>query len=819
MAIINQKYGRQGNANFTLYRLASSSLGSSIFHDITTDGNRVACTSLSSDCEIPAGAFEPIGRTAGHDSTAGYDMVTGLGSIDIANLVNNWSKVAYVSTTTTLDLNGGTGQVTAVHGTAITAVVGVNSSSGSPTGDVSLIGSTENGSIYLGSLQSGSVTGQVNTLSGGSYTVSAHYAGDTQFAPSDSTSVNVSISPELSTTKVSILNYDPTTGIFGPPPASVPYGSLLLLRADVKGQSGYGEAAGSATFKDGTNSLGPFTLNAQGYTEDIPSNLLIGGAHTVNASYSGDASFNASSGAGNIMVTPGLMSCGSYSNTTALRPGWVLILNAFAELYEAKPAPTLGNMVAPTGTISIYSGTTLIAGPTMVTGFASQPSNGITLQLPWASIPQLTFQLSQLTSISNPITISYSGDSNYSSCTSPPLNLTYSNAPIPSQMRYTLSAYQNIPVGAPISLSAVILSPTEAPTGEPAYPAPTGTVQLAIDGTNVGAPTPVVAGPAEGNELIATANVTIPTTGLAVGMHSVSLSYSGDANYQALGEAGVYIWLVQPGFSMSLNPSTLTVINGQITYPTSVQVVYANGYSGNVAFSCSGLPAESSCVFSPTSLSAQGNVSLTISTTQAQSVGRSPVASNQPQHSRWIAGAGSISVGLLLFALVPRRRRKNLGLWMCMAGVIFCGVSSCGGGSGGSTQSSPNYFSTVTSLAAASNSPSKGSTDTVTATVTAVNSATVPSGTVQFSVDNVNSGSPVALSNATAQFPASFTTAGTHTIGAAYSGDATHLSSTSNDYTITVPYTTGSVPGSYSVIITGTSGSVTRSATLRLIVQ
>ncbi len=59
MALINQKYGRQGNANHTLYRLARSAKSSSIFHDITTDGNRVACTSWSTDCLLDQ-SIEPI---------------------------------------------------------------------------------------------------------------------------------------------------------------------------------------------------------------------------------------------------------------------------------------------------------------------------------------------------------------------------------------------------------------------------------------------------------------------------------------------------------------------------------------------------------------------------------------------------------------------------------------------------------------------------------------------------------------------------------------------------------------------------------------
>ena len=159
MAIVNQKYGRQGNANPTLYRLAASAAGASIFHDITTDGNRVACESPDPDCKLPSGGPFPFGQTTGHDSTVGYDMVTGLGSVDIANLVNNWTAVAFTPTNTTLTLNGGTGTVAAVHGTSIQALADVAAASGNPTGDVSIVGTPPESTVLLGTLNAGSVTG------------------------------------------------------------------------------------------------------------------------------------------------------------------------------------------------------------------------------------------------------------------------------------------------------------------------------------------------------------------------------------------------------------------------------------------------------------------------------------------------------------------------------------------------------------------------------------------------------------------------------------------------------------------------------------
>ena len=75
MAIICQKTGsRQGLANTRIYQLANAqyaSGGTVIFHDITSGNNSVS------------------GLT-GFSCTTGYDEVTGVGSVDVNALANNW---------------------------------------------------------------------------------------------------------------------------------------------------------------------------------------------------------------------------------------------------------------------------------------------------------------------------------------------------------------------------------------------------------------------------------------------------------------------------------------------------------------------------------------------------------------------------------------------------------------------------------------------------------------------------------------------------------------------------------------------------------
>jgi hypothetical protein len=79
-----------GNINPTLYRLSHSS--ATAFHDITSGSNIVPCALNTPDC-----TNSNMGWTAG----PGYDEVTGLGSIDLANLASQWNTPAGAALTFT----------------------------------------------------------------------------------------------------------------------------------------------------------------------------------------------------------------------------------------------------------------------------------------------------------------------------------------------------------------------------------------------------------------------------------------------------------------------------------------------------------------------------------------------------------------------------------------------------------------------------------------------------------------------------------------------------------------------------------------------
>jgi subtilase family serine protease len=82
VALIVQKTNdRQGNVNPYLYSLAGTAPNA--FHDITTGNNMVPCTAGSPDC--------PASGMIGYSAGPGYDLTTGLGSVDAAALVAAWN--------------------------------------------------------------------------------------------------------------------------------------------------------------------------------------------------------------------------------------------------------------------------------------------------------------------------------------------------------------------------------------------------------------------------------------------------------------------------------------------------------------------------------------------------------------------------------------------------------------------------------------------------------------------------------------------------------------------------------------------------------
>ena len=247
-------------------------------------------------------------------------MATGLGSVNVANLVNKWASVSFTPSTTTLALSTSpaTNPITLTHGQPVYFTIDVDSGSGTPAGDVSLIaqtGSSSSNVTGIGSftLSGGSVSKSTTMLPGGSYNVTAHYAGNGTFAASDSSpGIPVTVGKESSLTEVRLVTFSATA-----PPVynvtTVPYGSPYILRMDVTNSSGQlcaSATTGLISYPCPTGALtvspapteenpppgtiaGSYTLNSQGYAEDQPIQQTPGTYNFV-ASYAGDNSYTPS---------------------------------------------------------------------------------------------------------------------------------------------------------------------------------------------------------------------------------------------------------------------------------------------------------------------------------------------------------------------------------------------------------------------------------------------------------------------------------------------------------------------------------------------
>jgi hypothetical protein len=153
----------------------------------------------------------------------------------------------------------------------------------------------------------------------------------------------------------------------------------------------------------------------------------------------------------------------------------------------------------------------------------------------------------------------------------------------------------------------------------------------------------------------------------------VTASYSGDAQYAAStsvvtpvspAAAGV------PSFTLAANPPSLTVKAG--TYGTTVvSVIPVNGFDQSVSLSCSGLPLEATCTFSPVNVLPGANGATVISTVNIQT---------QAPSGKLRDGSGS---GLVYALIVPGaamlagfwRRKMPAALRVMGALVLLLGCS------------------------------------------------------------------------------------------------------------------------------------------------
>lgn len=415
VALIDQKAGgRQGVINPELYSLAASQTDRScsadnpdprcLFHDVVHGNNAVVCADGSPSCSNSL--TSSADGSPAFPAAPGFDLATGLGSLDVANLVNAWPTEAGLATQTIL-------QVTPdqlVHGGVANAQIAVTSTGPQPTGSVTLIAMPSGLTVGSGNLSQGAARIAAAGLPGGQISVIARYAGAPGFLASKSQPVSITVSPEPSQTAISFFEQRPdlawTSG------NNVWYGAPLFFQATVLGVSDSTGDGGNVAFADASQPEinTSVALNGAGQSALEPSAILAVGSHTITANYSGDASFQPSvSPTASLHVLPMPTALDAKVELVKINPDGTQTTRVSGTLQSSYPTtfgPHFSGSIAFTDQDGNLLGTVPI-----------QPTDSATLSRFLRGGEELLIVLPQG---SNRITTHYSGDQNFLASVSAP---------------------------------------------------------------------------------------------------------------------------------------------------------------------------------------------------------------------------------------------------------------------------------------------------------------------------------------------------------------------------------------------------------------
>jgi hypothetical protein len=407
--------------------------------------------------------------------------------------------------------------------------------------------------------------------SGGSYSYSATYNGDTNYKPSTGVCEPFSVVPAVTVTLTNVQAGGVNT-------TSVPSGTPVTDQATVSG-SGAGTPTGTVDFKffnNGTcagtgTDLGNFPLDASGVANTGPSApLTVGGStdgsYSYLAHYNGDTNYNASTGACEpVAVTPNnavVVTVITQGGAPLSLPATVNAHTSVVDMAMVSPAPgTPPGAPAPTGSVSFAffhngncsgSPADTTTGAIGAGGVASSGSEG----------PLTTGSYSFLATYVGP-------DPEYNAGATSTCEPLVVNA-LPSATVTTPQSGGN-PVTtslfAPATVSDnVVVSNASTDT---TAPTPTGTVDFTFyttmdcsgTGTAAGSPTLDAAGKA----------ISSSEPGLLPGAYSFKATYLGDSIYAGSTGACEPITVIQrPSATVTTVESGGVMVIGPLTAPASV---------------------------------------------------------------------------------------------------------------------------------------------------------------------------------------------------------------------------------------------------------
>lgn len=765
MALINQKAGSaQGNPNAELYALAAkqtysncsaetvATSSSCYFNDVNTSTNAMPCNAGALNCTV-SHTGDTWGILSGFSATTGFDEATGLGSLNVANVVNNWGPIGGTAAATVTVTPS---QNTIAINQSLTVMVSVAGSSGTPTGNVGLVSSGYTGTA--GALSSGSFTFTIpaESLTAGTDALTISYGGDSTYAEASGSA------------SVTVTKLTPTVTV-APTPSTVGANTPVSVMVTVSGAGP--TPTGTVTLSGGGYTSSACTLNNAGNCSiAIPANSFSNGTDTLTVSYSGDQAYTFGSGTATVTVqalTPAVTvtpSSSSISSTSTLQvvisvAGSGAVPTGTVQLID-NVTHSLGSMQLSSGSatfsvqasilntgsnnlVAVYSGDSTYLGaqgtatvtmtkltPTMtavpastslytnaalvvtgsVSGTGPTPTGSVSLSSGnystgnvnlSAGSYSITIPAGSLSVGTDTLTVSYSGDTFYNS-------VSTTTAVSVAQFVKVAPTVAVTPAASSID-TAQSLSVTVAVAGSSGTP--TGTVQLTGGGY-----TSTVVTLSNGS-----ATFNIPPNTLSAGTVSLSANYSGDTTYLAATQSSS-ITVTQSVFSIAAGTATPASVAKGGSATSTITVASSTNYGGTATLSCTLTSGPTNQAGdSPTCSVPTGSFSVGQTTTAT--VGTSAATSSaltspmMPGRNRGLA-SGATALALLILCGIPARRRS----WRSMLGLVVilialgC-VSACGGGGGGGGNpgtASGAYTFTVTGTGNPAVTPAPTATFTVT---------------------------------------------------------------------------------------------------------
>jgi len=398
---------------------------------------------------------------------------------------------------------------------------------------------------------------------------------------------------------------------------------------------------------------------------------------------------------------------GFYTDASGVHHGFVWSATTFA-VTGPLDAPGVGGMGTFNGTVPFSINTNGdLAGlffdtNGMIHGFVL--ANSSQAAMPTFSPGAGTYPVAQSVALSDTTpgaAIFYTTDG-----TAPTTSSTPYTGPIPVSSTETIKAMATASgcSNSAIASATYIIAP---PAATPTFSPPAGSYASAQNVT--------ISDTTPGATIYYTTDGTTPTTSSTKFTAPVAVTStktikaiavaSGFSN-SAVAMATYNINVAAPDFQVSVNPGTLTIVAGQSGTATFT-VTPQNGFNLPVNFGCTGLPAEATCSFNPTSITPSGGTAIS-STMTITTTGASALMQPNPRSQRPIYALVVPVLTLLLLGISSRRGRELraaslLSLLVLLA--LTSTLTSCNGGHTPANSGTPLGTSTVV-VSASTNSGS-----------------------------------------------------------------------------------------------------------------